>query len=95
MYRQGDILLIPVHRGSTKCSDLVEPENGRVVLACGEVTGHAHSIDARIALLYAIVDSADRLLRVQPGALLMHEEHGEVPLPDGDYIPQEIRHVAD
>ena len=47
MYRQGDVLirrlkkLPPEPEGG---SEKVERDNGRVVLAYGEVTGHAHAI---------------------------------------------------
>ncbi len=48
--RQGDVLVI---EGSLpKATKLVERENGCVVLAHGEVTGHAHAIKAESALLY-------------------------------------------
>ena len=43
MFRQGDVLIIPV----AKLPDCLEPmkrERGRVILAHGEVTGHAHAI---------------------------------------------------
>ena len=104
MIRQGDVLLIPINKNSTTAGDAIAPDGDRVVLAHGEATGHAHAVAAKLATLYVLADTADRLLRVLgPGALLRHEEHGHVPLPEGDYIvrrqreytPERPRKVAD
>ena len=103
MYRQGDILLIPVDRNTTKYGEQIPPEAERVILALGEATGHAHALSAKLAVLYAIANSTDRLLRTKPGALLVHEEHDNIPLPEGDYIvrrqreytPEKIKPVTD
>jgi hypothetical protein len=79
----------------------VAPVNGRVVLAEGEATGHAHAIRAAgVALcMYGI----QRILEVQREAILRHEEHADIILPPGnyevirqrEYTPGEIRQVAD
>jgi hypothetical protein len=39
MYRQGDVLIIPV-AGIPDDSEPIARENGRIILAHGEVTGH-------------------------------------------------------
>lgn len=41
--RQGDVLLIPVAKLPDGCTE-VPHDKGRIVLAYGEVTGHAHAI---------------------------------------------------
>lgn len=41
--RQGDVLLLPVLKLPAGCTE-VPLDNGRIVLAYGEVTGHAHAI---------------------------------------------------
>lgn len=41
--RQGDVLLSPVKSLPAGCSE-VPMDKGRIVLAYGEVTGHAHAI---------------------------------------------------
>lgn len=41
--RQGDVLLTPVAKLPTDCTE-VPLDKGRIVLAYGEVTGHAHAI---------------------------------------------------
>lgn len=103
IYRQGDVLLIKVKNDSTACAEEITADRGRIVLAYGEATGHAHALDARLAALFAIAGTADRLLRAKAGARLLHEEHGYVDLPEGDYLvrqqreysPEEIRNVSD
>ncbi len=41
--RQGDVLLVPVGPLPAGCAEVPE-DKGRIVLAHGEVTGHAHAI---------------------------------------------------
>ncbi len=101
MYRQGDVLLIPaksIPPGAKK----VSREQGRIVLALGEATGHAHAVETLGAELFAGPDA--RYLNVpSTGASLVHEEHGAIALPEGtykvvlqrEYSPQEIRRVSD
>lgn len=108
MYRQGDVLV--VHIDSIPEGAQLEESKDRIVLAHGEVTGHAHVIDAHEAQSFRtkapvkVYDfQAERFLRVQVNALLKHEEHDTIRLPPGDYavmrqreyLPDEIRQVAD
>ena len=88
MYRQGDVAIIPV---STVPADLipVPRDAGRIVLAYGEVTGHAHAIASAEADLFATpgatAEAVDRYLRVRSQVTLDHEEHTAIVLPPGDY----------
>lgn len=99
MYRQGDVLVIP-YSGPIK-GEPVKPDNGRTILAYGEVTGHAHALDSKLATMYRW--EGDTLLEVTDGAVLRHEEHTHIPLPAGnyrvliqkEYTPEAIRNVAD
>lgn len=101
MYRQGDVLLIE-RRMPTQVSK-VPAEAGRVILAYGEVTGHAHLIESPGATLYTTVDKVRRFLEVARDVVLRHEEHAPVGLPVGvyevviqrEYTPEAIRNVAD
>lgn len=85
-FRQGDVLLRkvtphhPYKVGATK----VERVDGRLILAYGEKTGHAH----------AVLDEEAELLRPQSGNMILvltrpselsHEEHGTITLDPGDY----------
>lgn len=100
-YRQGDVLIERI----ASIPDDVQPvplEDGRIVLAHGEVTGHAHAIKSRTCRL--TVKGLERFLTVgKCGAVLRHEEHDAVTLPPGayrvevqrEYSPEAIRNVAD
>ena len=101
MFRQGDVMLV-----ETECKDglaQVEREAGRVVLAHGEVTGHAHAIASSDAMLFMDAKTLDRYLDVKAPVTLDHEEHSRIELPSGfyrviqqrEYRPEGIRNVAD
>lgn len=83
MYRQGDVLLMPVKAipGTAKNG---ERDNGRIVLAYGEVTGHAHAISEESVQI--LEHEGTRYIRVpDEGAKLRHEEHRAITLAPGDY----------
>lgn len=98
--RQGDVLLVKVASMPKDVSG-VECKT-RIVLAEGEVTGHAHAIyePAKAKLWDA---GAERFLQVMETVSLKHEEHAEVMLDPGiyriaiqtEYTPEELRNVAD
>jgi len=99
-FRQGDVGLIPVAEIPAGAKP-VKRDKGRIVLAYGEVTGHAHAIGGSTATLYQAGE--DRFLSVTRKTSLKHEEHAKVVLEPGvykvrhqrEYSPQEIRRVAD
>jgi uncharacterized phosphosugar-binding protein len=78
MYRQGDILLV-----SKKASGKVIG-NGRRVIAYGEVTGHSHVMDGNVRYH----DNGNGLLvaEVIDNASLIHDEHGKIDIPAGEYL---------
>lgn len=82
-YRQGDVLLVKVDMDAIPNGAVQQDADGRIVLAYGEVTGHAHAIDASFAALYQY--KSDRLLEAKPGARLVHEEHSAIDLAPGYY----------
>jgi hypothetical protein len=83
MYRQGDVLVVPV-KGIPARAKPVGRDRGRIILAHGEATGHAHAIVSDEAELLAAGEG--RYLRVRgAGATLSHEEHRAIPLPPGEY----------
>ena len=99
-YRQGDVLLVPVNEIPN--GSISEASDGsRVVLAYGEVTGHAHAIDSTLAATFQ--HGQERFLKVEPGAILRHEEHSPLNLAPGayrviiqrEYEPSGWRRVAD
>ena len=83
-YRQGDVLLCrvsKVHSGSPVPPDA----GGRLVVADGEHSGHAHALAPERAQLFR----RGRQLRLSVGAdgtALSHEEHSPILLPQGHYL---------
>jgi hypothetical protein len=105
MYRQGDVLVVPV-QSIPDALESIDREGGRVVLAHGEVTGHAHTIEAENAALFRDPKLMAVFMRVSGDApvALEHPEHGTIWIPPGryrvirqrEYVPGEIiRHVSD
>lgn len=108
MYRQGDVLLVPIEKLPEGAKKVRRGRRG-LVLAEGEATGHAHAIVDEGASLYELVDASDveemrqRFLRVDQEVAVVHEEHGTVTPAPGDYEvriqreyhPEKIRQVAD
>lgn len=104
MYRQGDVLVLRVD-SIPAGGKPVERENGRIVLAHGEVTGHSHAIPSRDARFTAVVAAGAerRFLDAKKPVKLLHEEHGEIIIARGtyevviqrEYEPGAIRNVAD
>jgi hypothetical protein len=71
--RQGDILLQQVE-AAPRTARTVPAENGRVILAHGEVTGHHHSLAAGTAVLLE-TEAGERFLQLKKPAPLEHQEH--------------------
>lgn len=94
--RQGDVLLLSTEEkiSGDKLSHLT--------LAEGEVTGHSHRISDGQAELYE-KDGTLYLRVFSETAMLTHEEHQAIEIPQGDwmvriqreYEPQGWRYVAD
>lgn len=83
-YRQGDVLIIPA--AIPDGAKLANRQRGRIVLAEGEVTGHAHVITAPAADAVELTTEENlRFLRIMAAVDVTHEEHGTVRLPAGDY----------
>lgn len=105
-FRQGDVLIIRVSR-KPKGDYREKPRDaGRVVLAYGEVTGHAHAIadsGATLFNLFGAGEHADMWLKITTPVTLRHEEHAKIELPAGDYVvrrqreyhPKRVVYVAD
>jgi len=100
IYRQGDVLLVQVSQIPAGAKQ--STQKGDLVLAYGEVTGHAHRIrDTKKARLWDA--GAERYLQVLETVSLTHEEHSTVSIPPGAYIvptqieysPAALRRVAD
>jgi len=101
--RQGDVLAVRV---TAIPKDAIEQPrvNGRLVLALGEVTGHAHAFyDDSVNVKLYVAHSGARYLDVSTPAELKHEEHSTARVPAGkwflpqqvEYTPKELVRVSD
>jgi hypothetical protein len=86
--RQGDILIRRVAK-IPKDLQKVPLDDGRIVLAYGEVTGHAHVVldpEEKVEFLAADVrEMEQRFLRVEAEVDVVHDEHDTITLAPGDY----------
>lgn len=83
-YRQGDVYIERISELPNKLKE-VSRESGAVILAHGEVTGHAHSIKDDHATLFRD-DAGVTFLEVQEAvAALTHQEHATIELQPGAY----------
>lgn len=101
--RQGDVLLFKM-AALPKGAVEVTPKKGDVILAFGEVTGHAHRIKRAEKPSARVFDfGAERYIQIVEKTALTHEEHSPVFLDKGVYRQAfqheekraEIRRVAD
>ncbi len=83
--RQGDVLVIKTERKLDSEAEIPR-DNGGVVLAYGEVTGHSHQFrDNGVVLMSLKGETLDKALKISEPATLRHEEHTHFRLPIGDY----------
>ena len=113
MFRQGDVIIFEAPEGTRipPAWKSVPRQNGRVILAYGEKTGHHHSIATADVELFAPGEAAemvDRMLRTGSGAAAVeHQEHGAITTrslkpntvyivrPQREHFPEAVRQVAD
>lgn len=78
MYRQGDLLIVPV-------SAVVKTQHARSitngVIQEGEATGHAHRLENGEAWQ----DRGETFIASAGLALLTHDEHDTITLPEGTF----------
>lgn len=89
-YRQGDVLVevsdIPKDAKRMK-------REGRIVLAEGEATGHAHTMEADLVELYE--RKGTLYMRVFEPAPLIHQEHAAITVAPGTYKVTRQREWSD
>ena len=98
--RHGDVFLRLVKRVPSELP-VVERKTPEVILAEGEVTGHAHRVFSADAVEYG--DGMQRVVSVPSPSRLDHEDHGFLPVFSGiyevrrqrEYAPDAVRNVAD
>jgi hypothetical protein len=101
-FRQGDVLVIPV--GAIPASAKpVDHENGRVILAHGEATGHHHSFGHNQGVTMFRDDGGASYIQVTAPTNLVHQEHTALQATPGTYevrrqrtyVSGLVRRVAD
>ncbi|MFI6864373.1 hypothetical protein ACIBKZ_31525 [Streptomyces sp. NPDC050421] len=108
MYRQGDVLIMALEESAVPANLVEAPGElrdgrGRLVLALGEVTGHAHAVPGPGRLIREAGVFGPMLLHLPDGGRVVHEEHAVISLPKGwfrvvrqrEYAPGAVRIVAD
>ncbi|KPC83225.1 MULTISPECIES: hypothetical protein [Streptomyces] len=108
MYRQGDVLMVAIEESEVPARFLdaageLRDGRGRMVLALGEVTGHAHAVQGPGRLMREAGPFGPMLLHLPEGGRVVHEEHAAIALPKGwfrvvrqrEYAPGAVRIVAD
>jgi len=84
MVRQGDVALVAIEAIPADAVEQPRDGSGRVVLAYGEATGHAHALhDPGVSMLCA--PNQEAFLRVVEPSNLVHEEHDRIAIPPGIY----------
>lgn len=102
--QHGDVLLLKLTRLPENLVRRKPRVDGKIVLADGEVTGHAHVMDCETAVLMEDKDGT-LYLDVKDNTVLTHEEHGPQTVEPGMYeigrvvevdpFEDEVRVVAD
>lgn len=79
-YRQGDVFITVVD-SIPKGAKVQKLDQGRAILAYGEVTGHAHAIDGTTVDEFRVGDDETLYFNGKDDLVLKHEEHASITLP--------------
>ena len=81
---QGDVMLVPIESLPMTAEAVEHQEGERIVLAYGDVTGHAHAVHGEARYFKDTKQEHLGYLRVLGGEVtLKHEEHGHHALKKG------------
>ena len=103
-FRQGDVFLCRVEAMPPGARPVPRGGRNRVVLAEGELSGHAHAFPARRVRLFHHAPTSRSFIAVgDGGSRLQHEEHDPIAVPEGiyevvrqrEYDPLRVRPVID
>jgi hypothetical protein len=84
-WRQGDIYFVKLD-GARDLAQAKAVKDG--IIARGETTGHAHRLSPAsitAGALLCLLNEAMMLRAPEAGAVIVHDEHGPVDLPEGIY----------
>lgn len=82
--RQGDVLLKEIDMKNVYLKGSTPIAKDKKTLAYGEKTGHSHVLMGDVNFYNTGEDQI--VCQVNSSAELMHEEHGNIDVPKGDYI---------
>lgn len=95
--RQGDVAIRPTKQQPTARAKVIT-DQGRTILAYGEVTGHAHEVITELGdpatggddtvpaqQLFEEPDGTRLLVVKGPATFVRHEEHAKLHIPEGTY----------
>lgn len=85
MMRQGDILLVPRKLTVENKKGLKEIGKNEKILAYGEKTGHSHTLRGDVTF-YDNGNGSTLCQIGRDGAALIHQEHDQINIEEGDYI---------
>lgn len=98
--RQGDVILIPVADMKFSAKEEIPAEQGRCILAHGEVTGHAHALPMQTSKRFQ--KDGKQFVQVKTPSMLRHEEHAPIELNGTyemriarEYTPAGVKKVVD
>lgn len=81
--RQGDVFIQRIKTVPASAKPVTR--KGDVILALGEVTGHAHRIKASLDAVDVLAEAEKIILNVKRPVTVTHEEHGPITLAPGVY----------
>lgn len=84
IFRHGDVILFKL--AEPKALEAPEKPVKQIVLAWGEVTGHAHRLVGDLILLDQPLADEEILFKVIKKSKLSHEEHDTIFLEPGLYL---------
>ena len=86
VYRHGDVIIFQFPKANLANATMKNAEG--VILAYGEVTGHAHRLKGSIAIAENAPNTGVEpvLFEVKNQAVLTHEEHDTIVLEKGVYL---------
>lgn len=90
--QQGDVLVLAID-GLPTGLKRVEAKGGRLILAEGEATGHAHAISEVEGAELFVDDKGEMYLVAKKDVVLAHEEHKAQTIQKGTYKVRQVVEV--
>lgn len=97
--RQGDVFIAKateatIRRMARNGKTRIKAENGQLILAKGELSGHDHALASEGNKLFMLGDGETMLLEVTAQTELVHPEHEALLLDEGTYVVARQREAA-